>query len=280
MIRLRKVVSLTAALSFLGLILTSIILYIVPQGRVAYWAGWKLWGLTKTQWTNLHINLGVLFVLAVLLHIYYNWKPMISYLKDTSKKIRIFTPNFNIAVAVTCVVILGTYFEIPPMSTVIEIGDKISQQANKRYGEPPYGHAELSSLKIFCKRVDLDLNSCLKRLREKGIKVESGKQTVREIARLNGITPQKLYELMKSGFDEGRRTAVLPLKPSPGFAKYLLTEICQKYRLNLSEILHILSRNGIEARVEMNLKAIAEKNGVSPQDVYYFMREASKRQGD
>jgi len=117
-------------------------------------------------------------------------------------------------------------------------------------------------------------------LRKKGIKFEGGKQTVREIARLNGITPQKLYELMKPGLGEDRGTTVLPLKPSPGFAKDSLVEICQKYCLDLSKILYILSRNGIEARSEMNLKAIAEKNGVNPKDVYYFIRGASKRQGD
>ncbi len=277
MVRLRKIVSLTAALSFLGLVLTSIVLYIVPQGRVAYWAGWKLWGLSKTQWTNLHINIGVLFILAALWHIYYNWKPMISYLKDASKKLRLFTPNFNIALVVVCVVILGTFFEIPPMSTVIEIGDRITQQANRKYGEPPYGHAELSSLKVFCKRVDLDLNSCMERLRKKGIKLEGEWQTIRDISRLNGMTPQALYELMKPEARKGTKMPVLPLKPAPGFAKRPLEDICLEYRLDAAKVLRILSEHGIVARREMDLKSIAERNKVSPQDVYYLIREASKQ---
>ena len=50
--KMRKITSLTAALSFLLMVLTSIILYIVPQGRVAYWADWRLWGLSKTDWGN------------------------------------------------------------------------------------------------------------------------------------------------------------------------------------------------------------------------------------
>ena len=57
------------------------ILYIVPQGRVAYWADWKFWGLTKTDWGNIHINLGLLFLIALFIHIYYNWKPLINYLQ-------------------------------------------------------------------------------------------------------------------------------------------------------------------------------------------------------
>ena len=47
--RIRKITSLTAGLAFIVMLVTSIILYIVPQGRVAYWADWKLWGLTQNR---------------------------------------------------------------------------------------------------------------------------------------------------------------------------------------------------------------------------------------
>ncbi|MCK4621505.1 MAG: DUF4405 domain-containing protein [Desulfuromonadales bacterium] len=47
---MRKITSLIALISFVLLMLTSIILYIVPSGRVAYWAGWRLWALNKEDW--------------------------------------------------------------------------------------------------------------------------------------------------------------------------------------------------------------------------------------
>jgi len=49
-------------LAFIGMAVTSLILFIVPQGRVAYWADWRLLGLSKTDWGNIHINLGLLFL--------------------------------------------------------------------------------------------------------------------------------------------------------------------------------------------------------------------------
>jgi ABC-type Fe3+-siderophore transport system permease subunit len=97
---MRKITSLTATLSFVLTVTTSIILYIVPQGRVAYWSDWRMWGLTKTQWGDVHINVGLLFLLALFLHIYYNWKPLMAYLKDRSKRMVFFTPAFNVALAV------------------------------------------------------------------------------------------------------------------------------------------------------------------------------------
>ena len=85
---MRKITSLSALASFVLLTLTSVILYIVPPGRVAYWADWRLWGLSKTQWDNLHINLGVLFLVAVCFHVYFNWNPIVAYLKNKARQIK------------------------------------------------------------------------------------------------------------------------------------------------------------------------------------------------
>ena len=100
---LRKITSLTAMLAFGVMLLTSIILYIVPQGRVAYWADWHLWGLDKEQWGAIHINTGILFLLALGLHTYYKWKSIMAYLKNRAKAPKILTPNFNAALVVTLI---------------------------------------------------------------------------------------------------------------------------------------------------------------------------------
>lgn len=52
---MRKITSLTAFLSFFMMLLTSVVLYLTPQGRVAYWADWRLLGLSKEQWGAIHI---------------------------------------------------------------------------------------------------------------------------------------------------------------------------------------------------------------------------------
>ncbi|MBA2880905.1 hypothetical protein HNR65_001231 [Desulfosalsimonas propionicica] len=68
-IKIKKIVSLTALLSFLVVVLNSIALYIAPQGRVAHWVDWRFLGLTKTQWSDQHILVGLLFLIALCLHI-------------------------------------------------------------------------------------------------------------------------------------------------------------------------------------------------------------------
>jgi hypothetical protein len=196
---LRKITSMTMLISLVLLCLNSIILYVVPEGRVAYWAGWRFWGLSKTEWGDQHVTVGVLFLLAGLLHIYYNWGAVKSYMKNRMKEIRIFTPSFNIGLLITVIVAAGTYFNIPPMSTVLQIGSYFKQAAAEKYGEPPYGRAELSSLKQFSQKERIDLDKALVLLKEAGLQVDDANQSVFAIAKANKISPQQLYVIIKPG---------------------------------------------------------------------------------
>ncbi len=60
----RGFVSLFTAFSFLFVFISGIVLYFTPQGRIAYWINWKFLGLTKTDWTNMHIVFCIFFMTA------------------------------------------------------------------------------------------------------------------------------------------------------------------------------------------------------------------------
>ncbi len=195
---MRKIASLTALISFLLVLLNSIVLYIAPQGRIAYWADWRFWGLSKTEWINQHVIIGILFLLAIFLHIYYNWKPIIAYLKNKARQIRIFTPEFNIALLLVMICTVGAYTEIPPFRWVLSFSESIKSTAARNYGKPPYGRAELSSLSAFTSRVGMDTADALMRLRAAGIQVENERQSLLEIAKLNHISPQQVYTAMQT----------------------------------------------------------------------------------
>ncbi len=274
--KIRKITSLTALVSFVVLITTSVILYIVPQGRVAYWADWHLWGMSKTQWENIHINTGILFLMAILLHIYYNWKPIVLYLKDKSKKLKILTPDFNIAFVITIIVFAGTYFEIPPFSSIIKISDAIKDSAAKKYGEPPYGHAELSSLKSFSTRMGLDLTECMKRLENASIRVESEKQTILEIAGQNKLSPKQVYANMKpAGTDAPGNIKKLPANPKPNLGRSTLSDICREYGFDVNFVIKKLAESNITATEGMTFKTIAEQNNKNTMAIYEILIDAS-----
>jgi transposase-like protein len=276
-LNLRRIASLTLLLSFVLCILTSIVLFIMPHGRVAFWSNWKLWGLDKTQWSDLHVNLGILFLLAGLLHLFYNWKPITLYLKNRARKLRLFTVDFNIALVLVLIVGVGTLFHLPPMSTILRLEEAIKNEAGIRYGEPPYGHAELSSLKMFAHKTDLDLDKARELLKQAGIRLASDKQTISEIARDNHLTPKQLYEIIKPAAlrPQGSRVSSFPASPSPGFGRRQLSGICAEFDLDPAVMVKALAAKGIKARPEQTFKDIARENGVEPMTLFELLREAA-----
>ncbi len=272
--KMRKITSLTALVSFILLILSSVILYIVPQGRVAYWADWRLWGLTKTQWGDQHIILGVLFLLAISLHIYYNWKPIVSYLKNKARQFRLFTRNFNVALVITAVCVVGAYVEVPPFNWVLDFSESIKESAAQKYGEPPYGHAELSPLKTFASRTGLDLAAAMAQLKKAGVRFNNEKQTLLEIAKLNNMTPKQVHLAMKPE-DKPGAVKSLPDSPQGGLGKRALADICREYNLDIVAILKAFADSGISATGNSTIKQIAGQHAIAPVDVYQILKKAA-----
>lgn len=274
--KIRKITSLTAALSFVLMILTSVVLYIVPQGRVAYWADWHLLGMTKTDWGNIHINLGLLFLISLFLHIYYNWKALISYLKNRAKQIKVFTPEFNLALVITITAAVGTYAMAPPFSWVMSLNDHFKDSGAETYGEPPYGHAELSSLTTFANKMNLDLEKSMKLLKQAGYSVTDSAVTLKTIGEQNDIPPQQVYETIKPAAVNtaaiSKNDIALPESPQPGTGRLTLADFCAQYGLNSKWIIRELKKQAINASQELMLKTIADQNSLSPIDLYEHIK--------
>jgi len=271
--KLRRITSLSAMLAFVGILITSVILYIVPQGRVAYWSNWRLLGLDKTQWSQIHLNLGVLFLLAGGLHIYYNWSAITAYLRDRARRLRIFTADFNAALLLTALVVAGTLAGVPPMSWIPAGSDYLKMKAEARYGVPPYGHAELSSLSSFAAKVGLDVEESLRRLEAKGFSGVSPEVSLKDMAARNGVSPQELYLAMKKpGMLVARPAEGLPEDPPAGLGRLSLKELAATYGVPLESVLETLVRAGYEADPETTLKALAESRGANPRDLYQMLR--------
>ena len=195
---IKKTISLTLAFSFIVMSLTGLMLYIVPKGRVAYWADWELFGLTKTQYANIHITSMILFLVVAVWHIYYNWKPLMSYIKNSAKKITLFKKELLIALTLNILFVAGTLMELQPFKIVIDINEGIKDYWEKEYGSPPYGHAEESSLQSFARRSGVDLQEAMEILSKKGYEIDATSQTLKDIAKKNHISPKDVYEAIKS----------------------------------------------------------------------------------
>ncbi|WP_147822230.1 DUF4405 domain-containing protein [Salidesulfovibrio onnuriiensis] len=268
----RKITSLTSLLSFIVTLVTSVVLYITPHGRVAYWSDWTFWGLSKTQWGDIHITVGLLFLLASLWHIWLNWKPITTYMKNKARDLVVFTRPMLVSVVLTLAVLVGTLLHLPPMQQVLDLAEHIKEVQTATYGNPPYGHAELSKLNKFCSYMGFDVDAALAALREAGYTERLAPDTVLvELAHANGATPQQVYIVMRDALAGKDPFAALPANPPEGLGKMKLADICANFGLPVNEALHKLTSGGMKAAADMTLKQIAAENGVTPRDIYQLL---------
>lgn len=269
---LRKITSLTSFLSFVITLITSVVLYVVPQGRVAYWADWHLLGLSKTQWGDIHITVGTLFVVVLLIHVWLNWKPITAYMKNQAREMVVMTKPMIVSVAVTLFVAVGTLLHLPPMQQVLDLSAAIKDGAVETYGNPPYGHAELSPFNKFCGFLGYDPAEALAVLKKAGYgEAVTLETTVKDIAASKGVSPQQMLNDIRAGLG-GDPFAALPASPPEGTGRLSLADLSASFGLPIDDVIARLAAKSIAATPEMSMKEIAGKNGMSPKDVYGALR--------
>jgi len=83
----RVFISFGLFIALLMMLVSGVILYISPPGRVANWTDWRMIGLTKRGWQNQHIIFGFSFLILSLFHLFFiNWKAFLSYLKSKTSE--------------------------------------------------------------------------------------------------------------------------------------------------------------------------------------------------
>ncbi len=278
--RIRRFVSLTLLLSFVVMSFTGIMLFIVPKGRVANWVHWRMFGLTKTQYGDIHTTTMILFLILVVWHIVLNWKPMINYIKGA------FVREFLYAFVLVSTFVVGTLAMVPPFSSFVNLGNSIKGHWARRYGAPPYGHAEESTLGKFCSYVGIEPSKALELLRSKGIKVKGLSETLNDIARRNSITPQMIYLILKhspsgssSGWGQGGFHGSYDLRVS-GVPQFLgrrtLGELDAMGKIKLEVVVKFLKKRGVKADKNSMIRDIAKQLGVTPVELYEELVDASR----
>lgn len=270
--QVRKTVSLTTFLTFVVLAVSGTVLYVVPQGRVANWAGWSLAGLSKDDWSGLHIATALLFVVAGVWHTVLNWKLIVAYLRDRAQRLRVLTPDFLAALVLTVAVSAAALLQAPPVSWVLDLNASLKNSAARKWGEPPYGHAELSSLGAFAAQTGLDAGRALELLRQSGMKVDGPEQTLAAIAGANGVTPQRVYETIRPARAQRASGDASGVVPS-GLGKREVGDLCEELGIPVQQGVAVLVALGCaEARPDATLRSLAETVGRRPVELYELLR--------
>lgn len=110
----RAMISFLVTASFIIVLLTGIMLYISPSGRIAREANWNIFGITKWQLISLHDIFGYFLAIIAVIHLYFNWKIFLSYIKNKM----VLKKELILAIIVILIILFGTLKGIFPFSLI------------------------------------------------------------------------------------------------------------------------------------------------------------------
>lgn len=284
----RAFVSFLTFAGFFVLGITGIILFISPAGRIAYWTNWTFAGLTKTQWGNIHIVSSLIFLIAGIFHTWLNWKPLTGYIRDRIRGGFRFSRELGIALCIALFIIVGSALEIPPIGSFLGFNESVKESwiVDKSY-EPPFGHAEMVSLKGFSKKMGIDLKGAVKALESRGIVIANVEDALDKIARENKMSPMQIYMIIKPLESSGDNTVRTGEGTAPGnvytaemveekfsgsgIGQKTLTEVCSQLGIDCAVVRSRLAGKGIEMKESEKMKDCAHRYKMNPLDLLKIM---------
>lgn len=264
----KSFVSFSLVWSFLIILISGIVLYIAPPGRVSNWTNWMLFGFSKAGWQAIHTIFSLTFVFLSVFHlIVFNWKVFWFYLKAKTSNGLNKQKELFVSLALIIVIFSGTYFNIQPFKAVMDFGEWTTESWETKEDEAPIPHAELLTIKeLSGKYIKMSADSILLLFKNKGLMVDSTGQTIAKISELNNLTPARLYSIITPASKDSNMETVH--KPQlQGLGRKTLREIATERGIEVSVLIEVLRKSNIKANPDDKLKAVAESNGKTPLEI-------------
>ncbi len=277
----RAFFSFLTLFGFISAVLTGVVLFMTPEGRIAYWTGWTFLGLSKDTWGCVHIVSSLLFLLAGVFHTVYNGRVLVGYIKKKGAKGLRMKRELAAASALLLLALAGGILELPPVDRLMVFNERLKDSwIGSPEHEPPFGHAEQVSLLVLTRRQGIDLDQALKELDTNNIRVEDPGDSLEDIAAKNGIDPIDIYRVIKP-LETGQRQkksgrsvfmpgAVERRYAESGIGGKILDELCLETGTELEAARQRLSSRGIAMEDDETVRqpgAVISSPWISPRIV-------------
>jgi hypothetical protein len=265
--------------SFVLETVSGVVLYIVPPGRIANWTNWKLWGYTKHQWAAMHTIFGYVFLIFAVLHIYYNWKPIINYIRSKLKAGLRMRAELVTSLVITVLIFIATIISLPPFSTVMDIGENFKNSWEESQSEPFIPHAELMRFDEFVKQIRITEEQAIQVLEVSGITIRDRNAQILDIAEENGVAPSEIHDILIQSLskEEKKRLNKAPEHQSKGgFGSKSLGQVAAELNISAEAAIQILESKGITATKDDLIRTIAASNEKRPIEIVNILKDTKE----
>jgi hypothetical protein len=275
--------SLILVWTFILLIVSGTVLFVSPAGRISNWTNWRMGALTKTQWQSIHTLTAIAFLVGGLFHLLkFNWKVFWAYARKKGDSGWQYRKELAASIVLVVVVMAGTIIGIPPFSSVMSAGETMKNSWSTPDNEPPVPHLELLTLRQVSERLQIQPDGLSSKLVQRGIVLASIEQSLVDLAKRNGRSPQEIYSLAKEITGNPKSLATTSLGTAggheePGLGTGLglktLTEIAPQLGLTTEEALGRLHAQRFEAEPQDTIRTIASRRNMKPFEVVELLKE-------
>lgn len=285
----RAMTSVLIAACFLLLVVSGVILFVSPPGRVANWGNWSMLGLSKHEWSGIHTWFAALFVLMAVFHLVFNIRPLMNYFRDRMTRRLGWRWEWIAALALCVGVFAGVRAGMPPFSTLLSLGERVKGSWEDPRAAAPLPHAELLSFRELASQAKVPYETAVDRLEARGFTGIRPEAIVQDLAQTNQMSAQRVYEIIQGqpragrGYGTGKAGEATEKGGGHGagggrggFGKsggggagwQTLAQYCASRNMALTNATARLQAKGIKFAAEWTLRQIALDNGYErPYDI-------------
>jgi len=241
-------------------VISGVVLYITPPGRYAHWTNWALWSLSKEGWAAMHTIFGYLLLIIIAGHLYYNWRVIVAFVWSRVRHTFNLKLELAVATVISLAVFLGTYWNLPPFSTVMNFGEKAKQSWEQK--DPSFagsrGRGFASSSAALAKEDGrkYTFNN------ESGPSQSSYPLTAEN--RGNGAQG-KGRNVLSPGIAHAE--TIPSVQRGGGFGRKTLDMLFSEQGVSVDEGLSRLKSQGIEAKATDRVRDLADRSGKRPSEL-------------
>ena len=222
-------------------------------------------GFTKEEWAGIHTIFVALFLISGILHLFYfNWRVFWSYIKLKTRKGLHYKRELVWSLLLFAVISISSVWKIPPIYSLVILGENIKAGYESPQNEPPIPHAEELSLREFAHQVlKIEPEAFFEELSKAGFAPDSLEQTIGDLANKYNISPRVIFGLFQAAKTDNSHTE----QPS-GYGQKSLTQICDELGIDMKTAEERLQAAGItKVESQLTLKQIADEHKMKPIDI-------------